>query len=51
MDEFIRVVKENQYYDNIFMRLDDEFSSQLTSQKYDAYNINFDCLRSVIDYF
>lgn len=41
----------NQYYDQLFARFDDEFGVNLSIQKYDAYNINFDCLKEVIDHF
>ena len=33
------------------MSLDNKFNNQLSSQKYDAYNIQFDCLKEVIDHF
>lgn len=51
MEEFLQVVHENHYYDGLFMSLDDKFEGLLTTQKYDPYNIDFDCLRGVIDYF
>jgi hypothetical protein len=38
-------------YDRIFDRFSSYVNGHLSYQKYDAYNIRFDCLKSVIDNF
>lgn len=49
--ELVKQVEENNYYDHLFLSLNEKFNGQLTLQKYDAYNIQFDCLKEVIEHF